>query len=131
MAMVDPDHLFEQADRIDHAITDRTRGSPNRPPTSGVGSVLRHIPFHDDGRDRHICRNGKPGERTIRFPYRTVKHDWLSNLCDHLRGLLRAKAPPHAPGADFFGPLVKFATSVATLQEKRHSADYDPLFSVR
>jgi hypothetical protein len=62
--------------------------------------------------------------------YRSVKHEWLRDLCDHLRGLLKPRSPPHAPGAGFFGPLINFATSVATLQEKRHLADYDPSFTI-
>jgi hypothetical protein len=61
--------------------------------------------------------------------YRSVGHDWLRSLCDQLRGFSKAKRPPHAPGATFFGDIVKFATTVAELQELRHSADYDPEFT--
>jgi hypothetical protein len=61
--------------------------------------------------------------------YRSVTQDWLRSLCDQVRRVVHAKKPPHAPGADFFGDVEKFATTVAELQELRHSADYDPEFS--
>ncbi len=62
--------------------------------------------------------------------YRSVSHDWLRSLCDQLRRKRLAKVPPNVPGAAFFGDILKFATTVAELQDLRHRADYDPSFSI-
>jgi hypothetical protein len=51
-------------------------------------------------------------------------------LCEQLQRKRIAKIAPHAPGVAFFGPVISFATTVAELQELRHSADYDPSFSI-
>jgi hypothetical protein len=58
-----------------------------------------------------------------------VSHDWLRSLCEQLQRKQLPRTPPHVP-PEFFGDIVKFATTLAELQEIRHGADYDPSFSM-
>jgi hypothetical protein len=59
-----------------------------------------------------------------------VRHEWLRSLCDQLQRKQRAKISPHLPGVDFFNDIVKFATTLAELQDLREQADYNPSFSI-
>jgi hypothetical protein len=51
--------------------------------------------------------------------YRSINHGTLRKLCDRVRG----------KNSGFGNDIREFAAAVADLQEKRHSADYDPLFT--
>jgi hypothetical protein len=44
---------------------------------------------------------------------------------------LPAKYTTHEPAGGFGADLVALATALSDLQEKRHLADYDPLYRVR
>ena len=124
-----PDHLFEQADRLLETLP--TESEPRLTDLRRAMSAAYYAVFHfilKEGAD--LFFGGRSTEEYV-LAYRSVNHDWLRSLCDQLRGLSKAKKTPHAPGTTFFGDVVKFATTVAELQELRHSADYDPEFSIK
>ena len=64
--------------------------------------------------------------------YRSVNHRALRGICeDVVKTTLPAKYDLYEPKGGF-GPDIKaLATAVVELQEKRHSADYDPLFRAK
>jgi uncharacterized protein (UPF0332 family) len=127
MADPDPAHLFEQAERL--LATLPTESEPRPTDLRRALSAAYYAVFHfilAKGADLFF---GSRSRREYVMAYRSVDHAWLLSLCDQLRGRSTARRPPHAPGADFFGDVENFATTVAELQELRHSADYDPEFS--
>jgi hypothetical protein len=64
--------------------------------------------------------------------YRSVDHAWLRSLCEDLRkSTLAAKYAPHVPAGGLGPNIIAFATAVLELQQKRHSADYDPMIRVK
>jgi hypothetical protein len=130
MADPDPDHLFEQADRLLAPLPPETEPRPTdlRRAISAAYYGVFHFTL-TAGADMFVGAANRSTEQ-YKVTYRSVHHDWLRSLCDQLRGLRKAKVAPHAPGADFFGDIVKFAATIAELQELRHSADYDPAFSI-
>jgi hypothetical protein len=107
----DPEHLFQQADRLAIPLSSETE-----PRQTDLRRAISAA-YYGDSADYVAA-------------YRSVSHDWLRSLCDQLQRKRLAKVPPHVPGAAFFGDIVKFATSVAELQDLRHRADYDPSFSI-
>ena len=118
---MNPDHLLAQADRLlapvgqeqEPRLTDLRRGI----------SAAYYAVFHfvlGIGSDLFV---GSENREQYLFTYRSVTHDWLRSLCDQLTGRRKARTAPHAPGATFFGDIVKFAAIVAELQELRISAD--------
>jgi hypothetical protein len=63
--------------------------------------------------------------------YRSVDHKSLRLICENVaKPTLPAKYAPYEPKGGFGADLTAVATAVVELQEKRHLADYDPLFRV-
>jgi hypothetical protein len=61
--------------------------------------------------------------------YRSVDHRPLKEFCkDVCKAQLPKKYARYEPEGGFGPDLVALATTVIDLQEKRHLADYDPLF---
>ena len=64
--------------------------------------------------------------------YRSIDHKSLRKLCEDVKKpTLPAKYSTYSPRGGFGADLIALATAVVDLQEKRHFADYDPLFRVR
>ncbi len=123
----DPDHLFEQADRLLGRLP--AESEPRLTDLRRAMSAVYYAVFHfvlKEGADLFF---GSRSADEYVMAYRSVNHDWLRSLCEQLRGRSKAKKHPHAPGADFFGDVERFAATVAELQELRHSADYNPEFT--
>jgi len=63
--------------------------------------------------------------------YRSIEHRSLLRLCeDVMKPKLPEKYVKYEPTGGFGPDLIALATAVVDLQEKRHLADYDPLFRV-
>jgi uncharacterized protein (UPF0332 family) len=126
----DPDHLFEQADRLmlPLAAEAEPRQTDLRRAISSAYFALFHFTLAAAS-DLFVGWD-KRSMPEYQIMYRSVSHDWLRSLCEQLQRKRIAKIAPHAPGVAFFGPVVIFAATVAELQELRHSADYDPSFSI-
>jgi hypothetical protein len=74
---------------------------------------------------------GVTHRQTARYAlvYRSIEHRSLRSLCDDVvKATLPGKYTGYAPTGGFGPDIVAFATAVTDLQEKRHSADYDPHF---
>jgi hypothetical protein len=67
--------------------------------------------------DSVVPANKRATEQYSRV-YRSINHRALRSLCERVRG----------KNSDFGSDIREFAAAVADLQEKRYSADYDPLF---
>jgi hypothetical protein len=77
---------------------------------------------------------GRTQRQSARYAlvYRSVNHKSLQSLCEDIKkSKLPAKYSSYEPKGGFGPNLIALATAVVDLQEKRHLADYDPLFRVR
>jgi len=73
-------------------------------------------------------RNASP---QYALAYRSIDHRALRALCEEIKKpTMPAKYTNYLPRGGFGPDLVAMANAVVELQEKRHSADYDPLFRV-
>ncbi len=130
MAVVNPDHLLDQAERL---ITPPGGGAPRQADLRRAISSAYYAVFHavlTEAADDFV---GKTHRATSRYAlvYRSVDHTSLRKLCEHIKTSLPPKYTKHSPSGGFGADLIALATAVVDLQEKRHLADYDPLFSVR
>jgi hypothetical protein len=124
VAVLNPDHLFEQANKL---ITVQV-GPPRQVDIRRAISAAYYATFHATitaAADQFV---GVTNRDTSRYGlvYRSVGHAWLRDLCKEVqKPTLSNKFKPHAP-SDGFGPnITAFAAAVVELQEKRHAADYD------
>lgn len=124
MAVLNPNHLFEQANKL---ITIQV-GPPRQVDVRRAISAAYYATFHATitaAADQFI---GITNRDTSRYGlvYRSVSHAWLRDLCREVqRPTLSNKFRPHAPISGFGLNVTAFAAAVVELQEKRHSADYD------
>lgn len=124
MAVLNPDHLFEQATKL---ITIQA-GSPRQVDIRRAISASYYAMFHAiiaAAADQFI---GVTNRDTSRYGlvYRSVSHAWLRDLCREVqKPTLSNRFKPHAPGNGFGPNIAAFAKAFVELQEKRHAADYD------
>jgi uncharacterized protein (UPF0332 family) len=124
VAILNPDHLFEQADKL---ITS-SAGPPRQVDIRRAISAAYYATFHATvtaAVDQFIGVTNRDKSR-YGLVYRSVSHAWLRDLCKEVQKSTPSnKFKPYIP-SDGFGPNVSaFATAVVELQEKRHVADYD------
>lgn len=128
MSVPNPEHLLEQADRL---ITPAGGGAPRQADLRRAISSAYYALFHAIVAEAADVFAGRTQRQTPRYAlvYRSVDHGSLRGLCTHVRGgKLPAKYTTYAPSSGFGADLKAVATALVELQEKRHSADYDPLF---
>jgi hypothetical protein len=124
VAVLDPNHLFEQANKL---ITIQV-GPPRQVDIRRAISAAYYATFHATitaAADQFI---GVTSRDTSRYGlvYRSVSHAWLRDLCKEVqKPTLSNKFKPHAPSTGFGPNITAFAAAVVELQEKRHAADYD------
>src|SRR6185437_307586 len=131
LAVLNPEHLFEQAERL---IVPPPAGPPRQVDLRRAISAAYYGLFHallTAVGDELI---GKTKRNTLEYglAYRTLDHRRLLDLCSDVKKPdLPKKLKPYAP-AEGFGPEIQaLAPAVIELQEKRHSADYDPMSRVK
>lgn len=131
MAILNPEHLFEQADKL---ISPPPAGPPRQVDLRRAISSAYYGVFHATltaAADEFV---GVTKRSTTQYSlvYRSVDHRSLRELCSEIKKpTLPAKYTPYEP-RNGFGPNIKaFAAAVVEMQEKRHAADYDPLIRVR
>ena len=129
MATPNPDHLFEQADKLiggagrprqvdlRRAVSSSYYGLFHAILTAAadeaVGSTLRSTPSYS-------------------LAYRSIDHRALRSLCAEIqKPMLPAKYRRYAPSGGFSRFMREFAASVVELQDARYAADYDPLSFLR
>lgn len=126
MAILNPQHLFEQADRL---LIAPPAGPPRQVDLRRAISAAYYAVFHyilGAAADDFV---GVTKRTTKRYTlvYRSIDHRGLRELCvESKKPNLSAKYQRYAP-ANGMGPNIQaFASALIELQEKRHSADYNP-----
>ena len=124
MAILNPDHLFEQAEEL---ISPRA-GRPRQVDVRRAISAAYYAIFHATitaATDQFIGVTNRDESR-YGLVYRSVDHRWLRELCTEVqKQTLTSKFKPYAPFGGFGANIAAFAAAVVELQVKRHAADYD------
>ena len=124
MAILSPDHLFEQADKL----VGPSAGRPRQVDIRRAISASYYAIFHaiiTAAVDQFIGVTNRDQSR-YGLVYRSVNHAWLRDLCKEVqKPTLSNKFKPYAPPQGFGPNITDFAAAVVELQERRHSADYD------
>lgn len=131
MAILNPDHLFEQADKLS---SPPPAGPPRQVDIRRAISAAYYGIFHAiiTGAADQFVGVTKRSSSQYALVYRSVDHAWLRTLCEEVKKpTLAAKYAPYAPSNGFGRNIVAFAAAVLELQQKRHAADYDPMIRVR
>jgi hypothetical protein len=130
MAALNPEHLLEQADRL---IAPPGGGAPRQADLKRAMSTAYYAVFHailTAAADDFV---GVTHRSTPRYAllYRSIGHGSLRAFCeDVIKRTIPSKYSGYAPTGGFGTDLTALATALVDLQEKRHLADYDPLFRV-
>jgi hypothetical protein len=131
MPVLNPDHLLDQADRL---ITPPVGGAPRQADLRRAISTAYYALFHAVLTEVADIFAGRNQRHTPRYAlvYRSIDHKALRELCEDLvKSTPPQRYSGHIPRGGFGPDLVAVATAVVDLQEKRHLADYDPLFRAR
>ena len=124
MAILSPDHLFEQADKL---ITPQT-GRPRQVDIRRAISAAYYAIFHATitaAADQFVGMTNRDESR-YGLLYRSVDHKWLRELCKEVqRSTPSSNFRPYTPVGGFGADIAAFAAAVVALQAKRHTADYD------
>ena len=131
MAVLNPDHLLDQAARL---TAPPGGGAPRQADLRRAISSAYYGVFHAVVTGAADDFVGRTQRHTPRYElvYRSIDHRSLREICeDVVKTTLPAKYLKYEPKGGFGPDLIALATAVIELQEKRHAADYDPLFRVR
>jgi len=130
MAVLNPDHLLDQADRL---ITSPGGGAPRQADLRRAISSAYYAVFHTVVTEAADILIGKKHRSSPRYAlaYRSITHSSLGKLCEDVIKTPLPKKYSKYLIDDFGLDLIALATAVVDLQEKRHLGDYDPLFRVR
>lgn len=131
MATLNPEHLFEQAERL---IQPPLAGAPRQVDLRRAVSAAYYAVFHAILRAVADELIGPSKQNTPEYDlvYRSLGHARLREFCEDVKkSTLPAKMKSYAPSTGF-GPKIRaLAATVVELQEKRHRADYDPVWKVK
>jgi uncharacterized protein (UPF0332 family) len=131
VAILNPEHLFEQADRL---IVSLAAGPPRQVDLRRAISAAYYGLFHaivTAVADQFVGVT-KRSTAQYQLVYRSVDHRSLRTLCEELKkNTLPARFSSYAPPKGFGNNILAFCIATVELQEKRHAADYDPLIRVR
>lgn len=126
MAVLNPEHLFEQADRL---IAAPSAGPPRQVDIRRAISSAYYGIFHfilARTADEFIGAS-KRSTKNYALAYRSVDHRSLYELCGEVsKTTLKPKYRMYEPTNGFGSNIAAFADAVRELQDKRHAADYDP-----
>ena len=126
MTLPNPDHYFEQAERL---VAPASPGAPRQVDLRRAISNAYYGVFHAISASAANQFIGKSKQSTSQHSllYRSIDHATLRNLCLELRNRkLSSKLGRHAPAGGFGSDIRAFAAAVLDLQQSRHDADYDP-----
>lgn len=127
MAIINPRHLLEQAERL--LETAKPSGLIRQADRRRSISTAYYAVFHFTLAALADEFVGKAERKTARYAlaYRSVDHGSLAKLCKLVSNPnSRDKLAPYAPDAGFGANIERFASLMAQLKEKRTTADYDP-----
>jgi uncharacterized protein (UPF0332 family) len=118
-----PEHLFQQAERL---IESRPRQVDIRRAISAAYYALFHA-VSVEAAD-NVMGFGNRKSELYGLVHRSVDHAPLRKLCEEIRRPDPTdKYRRFAPAGGFAPSIKHFAVNLVELQQKRHSADYDPL----
>jgi uncharacterized protein (UPF0332 family) len=126
LAILNPDHLFEQARKIVEAPVG---GRPRQADIRRAISTAYYGVFHATvtaAADLYVGAT-KRSSSQYGLVYRSVNHNRLREICERACKSLPPRYAPYVPSAGFGPEIAAFATAVVELQQKRHTADYDPM----
>lgn len=121
MPIPDPEHYFDQAEKLTRAV-----GAPRQADLRRAISAAYYGVFHavaTAAADRWWKQRREP---EYAFAYRQIDHGRLKSICNAMRAPL-GKEYGRLAGKVFGPELKRFAALVVQLQESRHEADYDPI----
>ena len=131
MSVLNPEHLFEQAEKL---TATPAAGPPRQVDLRRAISAAYYGVFHAILTAAADEFNGvtKRGTHLYTSLYRSVDHRGLRDLCNEMKKqTLSTKYQKYSPFNGFDGNIQAFSTAVVEFQEKRHSADYDPSARLR
>jgi hypothetical protein len=126
VATLNPDHLFEQAERL---VAPPPAGPPRQVDLRRAISAAYYGLFHfclTAAADEFV---GVTQRVTSRYAlvYRSIDHKALKDLCvETKKQPPPAKYVPYFPTGGFDPNIQAFSQAAIELQEKRHRADYNP-----
>jgi|EndMetStandDraft_8_1072994.scaffolds.fasta_scaffold575897_2 hypothetical protein len=130
MPILNPDHLLEQADYLTGTPA---AGAPRQADLRRAISNAYYAIFHAiaaQAADDFFGR-AQRANPLYSLVYRSIDHKILRAISEDIQKQTPpARYTPYIPAGGFGPDMVAVATAVVDLQEKRHSADYDPLFRV-
>ena len=132
MPVLNPDHLLDQADQLTTppvGVGARRQADLRRAISNAYYAV-----FHAILTGAADSLVGSSNRHTARYElvYRSVNHKSLRGICDEIvKPNLKPKYKKYEPKGGFGPDITALATAIRELQEKRHAADYDPLYKVK
>lgn len=126
MAILNPDHLLEQAARL---IVPPRSGPPRQVDLRRAISSAYYAVFHaiSAAMADEFVGVTKRAAKLYALAYRGVDHRALRDLCNAAKNpQLPPKYRSYAPATGFEPDIQVFASLFKDLQERRHEADYDP-----
>lgn len=131
MTTPNPEHLFEQALSL-AAVP--TTGRPRQANLRRSISAAYYGVFHatlSAAADQFVGR-ARQSSKIYVLVYRSIDHGKLRELCEEIKKTpLPEKFKSYAPSGGFGDEIRGFSVAFLELQEKRHSADYDPSYRVK
>jgi len=127
MPILNPDHLLEQAHRL---IAGPSAGPPRQVDIRRAISTAYYAVFHDTLIAAADSVAGRAHRGTARYAlvYRGIDHQGFRSVLDLARRpVLPAPHRKYAPPDGFSPAIREFAAAGLSLQERRHTADYDPM----
>jgi hypothetical protein len=131
LAILNPDHLFEQAEKL---IGLPAAGRPREADLRRAVSSAYYGVFHAILAAAADEAVGAARRSTVSYAlaYRSVDHRALRALCMEVqKATLSAKYRPYEPAGGFSRFIRAVAASVVELQDARYAADYDPLIFLK
>lgn len=128
MAVLNPDHLIEQAERL---LAGSGAGAPRQVDLRRAISGAYYAVFHaiaaavaDD-----LVGPTRRDSPQYALAYRSIDHRSVRAVCEELAKATRpAKYARYQPSGGFASDLKQLAAVVVELREAREKADYDSLF---
>jgi uncharacterized protein (UPF0332 family) len=130
VAILNPEHLFDQADKLAGGGVGRPRQVDIRRAISASYYALFHAVV-TAAADLVVGQNNR-AEPRYGLVYRSIDHNKLREFCKEVQKQTLPEKYRRYASQGGFGPDIKaFATAVVELQEKRHTADYDPMAQMK
>lgn len=131
MAILNPEHFFEQAERL---LEPATVGAPRQVDLRRAISAAYYGLFHAvlAAAADHFVGATKRDTKQYALVYRSVDHRRLGEVASDLsRDLTKSKVEAYIPVSGFAQSTRLFFRAIVELQQRRNAADYDPLLRFR